>query len=90
MLDLRGIVGQWEESEMSIVEYRREKGLGYHNFLYWKKGVKGHDTCGKFIRCKPAMPVFSPQGICELVLSGGSRMVFYQEPRVEFIKSLLA
>ena len=86
-------IDSWKGSGLSQQAYCREHGVTYHSFHYWYKVYREHQGGGA--AGKPAfVPVqiqrpLSHTAVLELHLSDVGRLVFHQQPTVDFLKALL-
>ena len=86
---------RWEQSGKSIIQFCRDENLSYHTFHYWRKKLASKNTVttkktgSKFIKLKSVSKEISGAGYCELILSNGHRLLFHQQPEVDFVKQLM-
>jgi hypothetical protein len=83
------MIGRWEKSGKSIIQFCKDESIGYHMFHYWKKRIK-KTPHSKFIKLDPGSPSVPVSGHCELLFANGSRMLFHQIPQADFIKQLMS
>lgn len=87
------MIESWKASRLSQKAFCREHDIRYFVFHYWYKVYRDHN--GEVIAKAPAFiplhiqrPV-SSAAVLELVLIDGKRILFHQEPSIDFLKGLL-
>lgn len=91
--EISEILRRYEESGKGQIMFSRMEGISpstLRNWVYSRAKKKSGKQPDWFVRVKlPAEPKHSGC-MMELKFPGGSSLQFYNEPRAEFIKSLLS
>lgn len=91
--EMFSLIEAWKQSGLSQQVFCREKNLRYHQFHYWYKVYRDKNNTPQ--SGKPSFvpvhleEVSSARPSMELLHAGGSRIVFYQDPSVDYLKALL-
>lgn len=85
---------EWQQSGLSQKEWCLQHGIAYSSFHYWYRRFRSQlsETTpvnkNGFVRLQVEDPV-SVMPWCELVLSSGHKLLFYQPVSESFISNLL-
>lgn len=91
---MKAMISAWQQSGLSQKVYCQQNAVRYHVFHYWYKRFREAlptKAAEGFIPLQftPAPPVDTGAVHSELLLPGGTRIVFYQPVAVEYLKALL-
>lgn len=83
------MIDRWKASKQTKTAFCKTENIRYHVFYYWHaKYHRVNKSISSFIKLpsnnKHMSPVF-----CELHFISGTRLVFNQQPSVDFVKGLL-
>jgi hypothetical protein len=87
------IIEGWKGSGLSQKAYCRQHNVPYYVFHYWYKVYR--DEKNEPGASKPTFVPVRVEGapsarpLMELILPGGKRLLFHQQPAVDFLKALL-
>jgi hypothetical protein len=91
-LEILAHVRDWQNSELSQIEYCQEQGISFSKFNYWVRksrpdSAPSHGFVPINLKASPAG--FSASPLKELVTADGSRLSFYSPVEPEFTKRIL-
>lgn len=80
-------IKEWEHSGLSKKAFCSDRGITYSTFHYWCKRLSGS---GGFTEVKMASSPASSSKACELIFPSGIRMVFVEQPSVQWLRELVS
>lgn len=84
-------IGRWQDSGLSQKLWCAQNNIAYATFQYWYKRFRSataaQEPAGDFVPLLVDAPT-SP-GWCELIGTGGRRLVFHQPVSADFLHALL-
>ena len=90
MIHWEQVVAQQQQSGQTIKDFCQQKNIQYQRFFFWKKRLLERSGGSKLIKLNSSVGNFNPgSSFCELVLRDGSKVIFHQQPEVNFLKALL-
>lgn len=91
--EMLSMIDGWKGSGLSQKTYCRQHNIRYYVFHYWYKVYRDERVEQKskqptFVPLQIQRPL-SPTTVLELVFLDGKRLLFYQQPSLDFLKALL-
>lgn len=89
------LIEVWRASNLTQLDFCREKDIDYQKFHYWLRKYKvsrGEIASGKVASSfiKVDLPSMVTTGVVELCLPDGRKLIFHQPVEVAFLRSLLS
>lgn len=78
-------ITEWQHSGLSKKAFCLQRGITYHTFHYWCKRLS---ASAGFAEVKMASSDSTPNGY-ELIFPSGVRMVFTEQPPVQWLRELV-
>ena len=83
-------IASWQQSDLSQKEWCRQQNIAYHIIHYWYRiyreehPQKGDDSSFVKLSVKP-----EADASCEVVFTDGTKILFREPVKVDYLKSLL-
>ena len=83
------IIEEWKQSGQSKSDYCKLQSISYFKLRYWiNKFNKENKSDSKFIKIKLPFVKQSSEIYCEVQLPSGVKVIFKQQPDIEYIKQI--
>lgn len=81
------IIKEWQQSGLSKKAFCSQRGITYHTFHYWCKRMSGSRG---FAEVKVKSSSHCSSNAYELIFPSGVRMMFTEQPSVQWLRELVS
>jgi len=81
------LVERWQKSGKTVIQFCKEENISYPTFHYWRKKLNPSIEKG-FVKLKTSAGG-AVSDYCEVIFTNGIRLLFHQQPQIDFVKQLL-